>query len=42
MDKCSSKWPWLCQVGHIEWIGFSQIHHPDLKLSQMNRTYLMI
>jgi len=25
MDKCPSKWPWLSQIGHIEWIGFNQI-----------------
>ncbi len=25
MDKCPSKWPWLSQIGHIEWIRFSQI-----------------
>jgi predicted aldo/keto reductase-like oxidoreductase len=36
MDKCPSKWPWLNQIGHIEWIGFSQIDHPDLTFSQIN------
>jgi hypothetical protein len=51
MDKCPLKWPWLNQIGHIEWIGFSQIDHPnltlnqidhyDLTLSQMNHTHLM-
>jgi hypothetical protein len=30
MDKCPSKWPWLNQIGHIEWIWFSQIEHHDL------------
>jgi hypothetical protein len=52
MDKCPSKWPWLSQIGHIEWIGFTQIDHPDLSLnqidhydltlSQMNHIHLMI
>ncbi len=52
MDKCSSKWPWLSQIGHIEWIGFNQIDHPnltliqidhdDLTLIQMSHTQLMI
>jgi hypothetical protein len=52
MDKCPSKWPWLSQIGHIEWMGFSQIGHPNLTLSQinnydltineMNHTHLMI
>ncbi len=51
MDKCPSKWPWLSQIGHIEWITFSQIDHPnltfsqtnhyDLTLSQMNCIHLM-
>ncbi len=51
MDKCSSKWPWFNQIGHIEWIGFSQIDHYDLNFSQidhydltfsqMNHTHLM-
>ncbi len=51
MDKCPSKWPKLNQIGHIEWIGFNQIDHPnltlnqidhyDLTLSQMNHTHLM-
>jgi hypothetical protein len=36
MDKCSSKWPWHSQIGHIQWIGFSQINHHDLTFSQMN------
>jgi hypothetical protein len=40
MDKCPSKWPQLNQIGHIEWVGFSQIDHPDLTLSQMNNTHL--
>jgi hypothetical protein len=41
MDKCPSKWPWLSQIGHIEWIGLNQIDHYDLTLSQMNHTHLM-
>ncbi len=51
MDKYPSKWPWFNQIGHIEWIGFSQINHPnltlsqidhyDLTLNQMNYTHLM-
>jgi hypothetical protein len=41
MDKCSSKWSWLSQIAHIEWIGFSQIDHYDLTLSQMNHIHLM-
>jgi hypothetical protein len=41
MDKRSSKWPWLSQIGRIEWIGFSQINHLDLTLIQMNHTHLM-
>jgi hypothetical protein len=51
MDKCSSKWPWLSQIGHIDQIRFSEIDHPDLTLSQidhydltfnqMNHTHLM-
>jgi hypothetical protein len=51
MDKFPSKWPWLNQIGHIEWIGFnqighldltfSQIDHYDLRLNQMNHTHLM-
>jgi hypothetical protein len=41
MDKCPSKWPWLNEIGHIEWIGFSEINHPDLTLSQMNHSHLM-
>jgi hypothetical protein len=36
VDKCPSKWPWLSQINHIEWIGFSQIDHFDLALSQIN------
>jgi hypothetical protein len=39
MDKCPSKWPWLNQIGHIEWIGFNHIDH--LTLSQMNHTHFM-
>jgi hypothetical protein len=30
MNKHPSKWPWLNQIGHIEWIGFNQIDHYDL------------
>jgi hypothetical protein len=41
MDKCPSKWPWFSQIGHIEWIGFNQINHHDLTLSQMSHTHLM-
>jgi hypothetical protein len=41
MDKCPSKWPWLNQIGHIEWIGFTQIDHFDLTLSQINHIHLM-
>jgi hypothetical protein len=41
MDKCPSKWPWLSHIGHIEWIGFSQIDHCDLTFSQMNHIHLM-
>jgi hypothetical protein len=51
MGKCQSKWPWLNQIGNIEWIGynqinhldltFSQIDHYDLTLNQMNHTHLM-
>jgi hypothetical protein len=50
-DKCPSKWPQLNQIGHIEWIGFSQIDHLDLTftqidhydltLNQMNHVFLM-
>jgi len=36
MDKCPSKWPWLNQIGHIEWIRFNQIEHFDLTFSQIN------
>jgi hypothetical protein len=36
MDKCLSKWPWFSQIGHIEWIGFSQIDHSDLNLSKID------
>ncbi len=42
MNKCPSKWPWFSQIGHIEWVGFNQIDHYDLILSQMNDTHLMI
>jgi hypothetical protein len=44
MDKCPSKWPWLIQIGHIEWIQFNQIDHLNLTLreiDQMNHTHLM-
>ncbi len=36
MDKCPSKWSWFTQIGHIEWIGFSQIDHLDLTLGQID------
>jgi hypothetical protein len=36
MDKYPSKWPWLNQIGHIEWIGIGQINHPDLNFSQID------
>jgi hypothetical protein len=36
MNKCPSKWPWLNQIGHIEWIGFSQIDHFNLNFSQID------
>jgi hypothetical protein len=52
MDKRPLKWPWLSQIGHIEWKGFRQIDHSDLTfnqidlynltLSQMSHTHLMI
>jgi hypothetical protein len=41
MDKHPSKWPWLNQIGHIEWIGFNQINHLELTLIQMSHTHLM-
>jgi hypothetical protein len=51
MDKCPSKWSWLSQIGHIEWIRFNQINHLDLTLNeidyynltfnQMNHIHLM-
>jgi hypothetical protein len=34
INKCPLKWPWLNPIGHIELIGFSQIDHPNLTLSQ--------
>jgi hypothetical protein len=37
MDKCPSKWPRLSQIGHIETIGFNQIDHVDLTLSQIDQ-----
>jgi hypothetical protein len=36
MDKCPSKWPWLIQISHIEWIAFNWIDHPDLTLNQID------
>jgi hypothetical protein len=30
--QMSSKWSWFNQIGHIEWIGFSQIDHLDLTI----------
>jgi len=41
MDKPTSKWSWLNQIGHIEWIRVNQIYDYDLTLSQMNHTHLM-
>ncbi len=41
MDKPTSKWSWLSQISHIEWIRVNQIDHYDLTLSQMNHTHLM-
>jgi hypothetical protein len=41
MDKSASKWPWLSQISHVEWIGFNQIDHYDLTLNQMNHIHLM-
>jgi hypothetical protein len=41
MDKPTSKWSWLSQIGHIEWIRVNQIYNYDLTLSQMNHTHLM-
>jgi hypothetical protein len=48
LTKCQAKdlvkldkWPWLSQIGHIEWMGFSQIDHYDLTNSQMNHILLM-
>jgi hypothetical protein len=41
MDKHPPKWPWFSQIGHIKWIGFSQIEHYDLTLRQMSHTHLM-
>jgi len=35
MDKHPSKLPWFNQIGHIEWIGFNQIDHPNLTLNQI-------
>jgi hypothetical protein len=35
MDKRPPKWPLLSQIGHIEWIGFSQIAHSDLAFNQI-------
>jgi hypothetical protein len=42
INKWSSKWPWLSQIDHIEWIGFNQIDHYDLTFSQMNHIHLMV
>jgi hypothetical protein len=36
MNKHPSKWPWFNQIGHIKWIRFYQIDHPDLTLSQID------
>ncbi len=52
MDKRPSKWSWLNKIGHVEWIGssqidhlnltFNQIDHYDLTFNQMNHTHLMV
>jgi hypothetical protein len=42
MDKCSLKWSWLSQIGHIEWTWFNQIDHYYLTLSQVIHIHLMI
>jgi len=42
MNKHPSKWPWFNQIGHIKWIGLSQIDHYDLTHSQMSHIHLMI
>jgi hypothetical protein len=39
MNKCPSKWSWLNQIDHIEWIGFSQIDHINLTLSQIDHNF---
>jgi hypothetical protein len=37
MDRSPSKWPKLNEINHIQsWLGFSQIDHFDLTLSQIN------
>jgi hypothetical protein len=33
MHKRPSKWPWLSQIGHIDWTRFSRIDQYDLTLS---------
>jgi hypothetical protein len=35
------KWPWLSQIGHIEWTRFSQIDLYDSTNSQMSHIHLM-
>ncbi len=37
MNKFPSKWPWLNENGHIEWIGLSKIDHLDLTFSEIDR-----
>ncbi len=36
IDKCLSKWPSRNQIGHIEWIRFSQIDHHDFTFNQID------
>jgi hypothetical protein len=32
----------MVQICHIEWIGFNQIDHYDLTVSQISHTHLMM
>ncbi len=41
MDKDPSKWPWLSQIGHIEWIGFNQFDQLDLTFNQFDHNDLL-
>ncbi len=36
MEKYPSKWPWFSQIGHIEWIEFSEIDHLELTLNHID------